>query len=141
MKYGPEGKRGVALGVAHDRYRAGAVAEKLKAANEKTTLFCQIETAEGVKNADEMAAIDGVDCLWVGHFDLSSSLGVPGQFQHPTFLKAIDKVANATASTGNRSAGWSPMSQPASNTTTSGASTSSAIRATSGYCTTRCRTR
>jgi len=100
MKYDPEGKRGVALGVAHDRYRPGAVMDKFKASNERTTLFCQIETAEGVKNADEMAAIDGVDCLWVGHFDLSSSLGVPGQFEHPTFLKAIDKVANATAKHG-----------------------------------------
>jgi 2-keto-3-deoxy-L-rhamnonate aldolase RhmA len=100
MKYDPEGKRGVALGVAHDRYRPGPVMEKFKTANATTTLFCQIETAEGVKNADEMAAIDGVDCLWVGHFDLSSSLGVPGQFEHPTFLKAIDKVANATAKHG-----------------------------------------
>ncbi len=100
MKYDPQGKRGVALGVAHDRYRPGPVMEKFKTANETTTLFCQIETAEGVKNADEMAAMDGVDCLWVGHFDLSSSLGVPGQFQHPTFLKAIDKVANACAKHG-----------------------------------------
>ena len=67
----PEGKRGVALQVAHDRYRPGAVADKFTAANKRTTLFCQIETAEGVENADAMAAIDGVDCLWVGHFDLS----------------------------------------------------------------------
>jgi len=100
MKYDPAGKRGVALGVAHDRYRPGAVSEKFKKANAQTTLFCQIETAEGVKNADEMARMDGVDCLWVGHFDLSVSLGVPGQFEHPTFLKAIDKVANATAKHG-----------------------------------------
>ena len=97
MKYDPDGKRGVALQVAHDRYRPGPVAEKFQAANARTTLFCQIETAEGVKNADALAAMDGVDCLWVGHFDLSVSLGVPGKFDHPTFLKAIDKVANATA--------------------------------------------
>ena len=97
MKYDPDGKRGVALQVAHDRYRPGAVSEKFKAANARTTLFCQIETAEGVKNADAMAAMDGVDCLWVGHFDLSVSLGIPGQFEHPKFLKAIDKVANANA--------------------------------------------
>ena len=100
MKYTPDGNRGVALGVAHDRYRPGAVSEKFKAANASTTLFCQIETAEGVKNADAMAAMDGVDCLWVGHFDLSVSLGIPGQFEHPTFLKAIDTVANATAKHG-----------------------------------------
>jgi 2-keto-3-deoxy-L-rhamnonate aldolase RhmA len=95
MKYHPQGKRGVALGVAHDNYRGGDVAAKLAAANKRTTLFCQIETAEGVKNAEEIAAMDGVDCLWVGHFDLSVSLGVPGQFEHPKFTKAIDKVVAA----------------------------------------------
>lgn len=96
MKYHPAGKRGVALQVAHDNYRAGAVADKFIAANKRTTLFCQIETAEGVENADALAAIDGVDCLWVGHFDLSVSLGVPGEFGHPLFKAAIDRTIAAT---------------------------------------------
>jgi 2-keto-3-deoxy-L-rhamnonate aldolase RhmA len=96
MKYHPEGRRGVALQVAHDRYRPGAVAEKFTAANERTTLFCQIETAEGVENAEAMAAIDGVDCLWVGHFDLSVSLGIPGQFDHKDFKRAIARTIAAT---------------------------------------------
>jgi 2-keto-3-deoxy-L-rhamnonate aldolase RhmA len=97
MKYYPQGKRGVALQVAHDRYRGGPVAEKLNKTNDRTTLFCQIETADGVANADAIASIDGVDCLWVGHFDLSVSLGIPGQFDHKDFLKAIDKVIAVTA--------------------------------------------
>src|SRR4029453_15699397 len=96
MKYHPAGKRGVALQVAHDRYRPGSVADKFVAANRRTTLFCQIETAEGVDNAEAMAAIDGVDCLWVGHFDLSVSLGIPGEFDHAKFTKAIDRVIAAT---------------------------------------------
>jgi len=96
MKYYPQGKRGVALGVAHDNYRQGPVPEKLAAANERTTLFCQIETAEGAENADKIAAVEGVDCLWVGHFDLSASLGIPGQFDHPKFLKAIERTVAAT---------------------------------------------
>jgi 2-keto-3-deoxy-L-rhamnonate aldolase RhmA len=96
MKYHPVGKRGVALQVAHDNYRGGSVADKFIAANKRTTLFCQIETAEGVENADALAAIDGVDCLWVGHFDLSVSLGIPGEFDHPTFKAAIDKTIAAT---------------------------------------------
>ena len=58
MKYHPEGKRGVALQVAHDDYRAGAVKDKLAAANRRTTLFAQIETADGVKNAEAIAAVD-----------------------------------------------------------------------------------
>jgi 2-keto-3-deoxy-L-rhamnonate aldolase RhmA len=95
MKYHPVGGRGVALGVAHDRYRPGSVADKFTAANKRTTLFCQIETADGVKNADAIAAIDGVDCLWVGHFDLSVSLGIPGEFDHKQFKRAIDKTIAA----------------------------------------------
>ena len=95
MKYGPQGGRGVALQVAHDRYRPGAVTAKLADANHRSTLFCQIETAEGVENADAIAAVEGVDCLWVGHFDLSSSLGVPGQFESKKFLDAIVRVVRA----------------------------------------------
>jgi 2-keto-3-deoxy-L-rhamnonate aldolase RhmA len=100
MKYFPQGKRGVALQVAHDNYRPGAVAEKLAAANARTTLFCQIETGEGLDSAEAMAAIDGVDCLWVGHFDLSVSLGIPGEFGHKTFASAIDKVVAAARNHG-----------------------------------------
>ena len=96
MKYFPAGRRGVALQVAHDRYRPGSVADKFVAANQRTTFFCQIETAEGVENADAMAAIDGVDCLWVGHFDLSVSLGIPGEFDNPKFKQAIAKTIAAT---------------------------------------------
>ena len=95
-KYYPDGRRGVALGVAHDAYGQGPVQEKLAAANERTTLFCQIETAEGAENADEIAAVDGIDCLWIGHFDLSVSLGIPGQFDHPKFLKAVERTIAAT---------------------------------------------
>jgi 2-keto-3-deoxy-L-rhamnonate aldolase RhmA len=96
MKYHPQGGRGVALQVAHDRYRPGTVADKFVATNKRTTLFCQIETADGVRNADAIAAVDGVDCLWVGHFDLSVSLGIPGAFDHKDFRKAIDKTVAAT---------------------------------------------
>jgi 2-keto-3-deoxy-L-rhamnonate aldolase RhmA len=100
MKYTPAGGRGVALQVAHDRYRPGAVKDKFAAANRRSTLFCQIETEEGVENADAIAALDGVDCLWVGHFDLSVSLGVPGDFESRKFTDAIARVAAATAKHG-----------------------------------------
>jgi 2-keto-3-deoxy-L-rhamnonate aldolase RhmA len=95
MKYTPAGQRGVALGIAHDLYQGGAVLDKLAAANGRTTFFAQIETRAGVENADAIAALDGVDCLWVGHFDLSASLGIPGQFEHKDFLDAIDAVTRA----------------------------------------------
>ncbi|MCS6779792.1 MAG: aldolase/citrate lyase family protein [Geminicoccaceae bacterium] len=95
LKYTPVGRRGVALGIAHDAYSGGPVLDKLAQANARTTLFCQIETAEGVENADAIAAVDGVDCLWVGHFDLSAALGIPGEFQHEKFLDAIERVVSA----------------------------------------------
>src|SRR5260370_38717645 len=97
-KYYPDGRRGVALGVAHDAYGQGPVPEKLAAANERTTLFCQIETAEGAENADKIAAVDGIDCLWIAHFDLSGSLGIPAQFDHPSFLTAVGSPIGATQS-------------------------------------------
>jgi 2-dehydro-3-deoxyglucarate aldolase/4-hydroxy-2-oxoheptanedioate aldolase len=46
----------------------------------------------------------GVDCLWIGHFDLSASLGVPGQFEHPTYLEAVTYICE-TAKKHNRSLG------------------------------------
>src|SRR6478736_1013878 len=100
MKYYPDGRRGVALGVAHDAYGQGPVPDKLAAANERTTLFCQIETAEGVENADAIAAVDGIDCLWIGHFDLSASLGIPGDFSSGRYHEAVDRIVAAGAAAG-----------------------------------------
>lgn len=95
VKYFPQGKRGVGLQMAHDNYRAAPVADALASANHKTSVICLIETADGAKNADAIAAIDGVDCLWVGHFDLSVSLGIPGEFGHPKFQAAMDGIIAA----------------------------------------------
>ncbi|MXW87750.1 MAG: hpch/hpai aldolase [Boseongicola sp. SB0667_bin_21] len=97
MKYPPVGGRGVALGSAHDNFQHGGVpvAERLESANKRTTFFALIETREGAENADEIAATPGVDCLWVGHFDLSASLGIPGQFNHPDYLEALNRIVAA----------------------------------------------
>lgn len=95
IKYAPEGGRGVALQIAHDRYEPGPVLEKLKAANKRSTFFALIETAEGVENAEEIAALKGVDALWIGHFDLTVSMGIPGQFDHPDFIAAVKRIIAA----------------------------------------------
>jgi 2-dehydro-3-deoxyglucarate aldolase/4-hydroxy-2-oxoheptanedioate aldolase len=63
--------------------------------NAEGAIILQIETARGVENADAIAAVPGVDVLWIGHFDLSLSLGIPGQFDHPRFAEAVDAVAAA----------------------------------------------
>lgn len=102
MKYPPEGERGVVLNVAHDDYTPGPMAEKLANANAMTALVPLIETPEGVAAADEIAAIDGVDGLWIGHSDLSARLGVPGRFDHPDFQAAVARVVAAAKANGKR---------------------------------------
>ena len=96
-KYPPLGGRGAAFVIAHDDYAAGDVAAKMASANREGLIFAQIETAAGVEQAAAIAAVEGIDLLWIGHFDLSASLGVPAQFEHPTFLRAVDRVLAAGA--------------------------------------------
>ena len=126
MKYPPDGVRGVALGIAHDRYAAGppaaahgaahrnvggvgaaeanvgsvGAAEALAAANARTVCIPLIETAEGVENVEAIAALPQVDLLRIGHFDLSCSLGVPGKFDHPDFVNAHRRVVTAAHAAG-----------------------------------------
>jgi 2-dehydro-3-deoxyglucarate aldolase/4-hydroxy-2-oxoheptanedioate aldolase len=101
LKYPPEGRRGVALGIAHDRYRAAPnAAAALAEANARTVLVLLIETAEGVEKVEAIAATPGVDVLWVGHFDLSASLGIPGEFAHPAFRAATQRIVAAARAHG-----------------------------------------
>jgi 2-dehydro-3-deoxyglucarate aldolase/4-hydroxy-2-oxoheptanedioate aldolase len=94
-KYAPEGKRGVAFGVAHDHYRGGNLVTKMKRANDEQILLAQIENAEGVENVDKIAAVDGLDGLWIGQYDLTTSMGLPGRMDHPFFKEAAHKVMAA----------------------------------------------
>ena len=96
-RYPPAGLRGAAFGVAHDDYRGGDVAAKVAAADRNTLVIAMVETARGVEHVDAIAATDGVDVIWLGHFDLTNSLGIPGQFAHPAYLSAVDAIAAAAA--------------------------------------------
>jgi 2-dehydro-3-deoxyglucarate aldolase/4-hydroxy-2-oxoheptanedioate aldolase len=95
VTYPPGGRRGAAFGIAHDDYRPGDVIEKMRSANDEKLVICQVETVAGLRNVDAMAAVDGVDVIWVGHFDLTNSMGIPGRFDHPDYLAALDTVATA----------------------------------------------
>lgn len=95
MRYPPAGHRGVALGIAHDRYQPGDTAQKLRRANRETIFFPKIETAEGIENVEQIAALKGVAGIWIGHFDLSVDMGMPGRFDDPAFARAIKRVAAA----------------------------------------------
>jgi 2-keto-3-deoxy-L-rhamnonate aldolase RhmA len=94
-KYPPLGRRGVSAGVAHDDYCVGNVAEAIEHANREVLLIAQIETARGAGHCDAIAAVPGIDVLWLGQYDLTASLGIPGQFTHPDFLAARRAVVQA----------------------------------------------
>jgi 2-keto-3-deoxy-L-rhamnonate aldolase RhmA len=104
-RYPPDGRRGAAFGFAHDDYLPGAPSEKISAAHARTLVIPMIETPGGVANVEAIAATPGVDVLWVGHFDLTNFMGIPGQFEHPEYLAAIDKIA-AAARRNNKAAGF-----------------------------------
>jgi len=91
-KYGPLGDRGVALGGALTGYKNVTPADFLAESNRNTTIICQIESVEGLANLEAIASTPGVDCLWVGHFDLTQSMGIPGQFGSQRFLDALAQV-------------------------------------------------
>ena len=103
VKYAPVGRRGVVQAQMHDRYRVGPFEEKARVANEALAVILQIESAEGVAAADAIASVAGVDCLWIGHMDLSCSLGAPAEFDTPAFKAAVQAVLAATRRHGLRS--------------------------------------
>jgi 2-keto-3-deoxy-L-rhamnonate aldolase RhmA len=94
-RYGPFGRRGVYYLGYGSGYGAVPPAEHFRACNEELLIMLQIETARGVENAGEIAAVPGVDCLFVGPGDLTQSLGVPWEFDHPAVWEAIQRTFRA----------------------------------------------
>jgi 2-keto-3-deoxy-L-rhamnonate aldolase RhmA len=103
-RYPPLGKRGAAFGFAHDDYAGGDVVTKMAALHERTLVIAQIETDEGLGNVEAIAAVPGVDVLWIGQFDLTNFMGIPGQFKHPAYLAAVDRVVAACTANGKTAA-------------------------------------
>jgi len=93
-RYPPRGIRGLSSSVRASRY--GCDFKRYFAeANDQVTTIVQVETAEAVDRIDEIAAVDGVDVLFIGPGDLSLSLGVPYQLEHERFLAACRKIVAA----------------------------------------------
>jgi len=107
MRFAPEGYRGLGLGMAHNNYLPPNPVEYMAEANRNNLVICQIESVQGVENAEAIAALPGTDVLWVGHFDLSQSMGIVGQFHHEKFLDALRRVAQAAHKNG-KAAGIQP---------------------------------
>ena len=94
LRYPPAGIRGVATRVRGAGLGAVAHAD-VQRLNQRAVGIIQIESVGGLRDADAIAAIDGVDVLFVGPADLSHSLGIPGQFGHADYVGALERVVAA----------------------------------------------
>jgi 2-keto-3-deoxy-L-rhamnonate aldolase RhmA len=94
LRYPPEGVRGVALGTRGAGFGRVAVGD-ISRLNEGVVGIIQIETRGSVETVDAIAAVDGVDVLFVGPSDLSVALGIPGQLDHPDFRNALERIVVA----------------------------------------------
>jgi 2-dehydro-3-deoxyglucarate aldolase/4-hydroxy-2-oxoheptanedioate aldolase len=103
-RYPPQGRRGAAFGFAHDDYEGGDAVAKIAALHARTMVIPQIETVEGLANVEAIAAVPGVDALWLGHFDLTNFMGLSGQFTHPDFLAGVDRIVAACETNGKAAA-------------------------------------
>lgn len=88
-RYPPQGIRGVGSGLARSS-RWNRYDDYLHAANDTTCLLVQVETADALAQVDDIAAVDGVDGVFIGPADLAASMGYLGQAMHPEVRKAID---------------------------------------------------
>ena len=94
-KYPPKGKRGAGFGFVHDNYINQNPLSYIEKANNSLINIIQIETKIALENVKEIASINGVDCIWVGHFDLTNFLGIPGNFSSKKYLNAINEIVDA----------------------------------------------
>lgn len=93
-KYPPLGRRGAA-GIIRATQYGQNWSRYFDEANDKGLVVVQIETLEAVAAAEEIAAIDGVDVLFVGPLDLSVNMGHPAEFEHPDVIQAFQRVIDA----------------------------------------------
>lgn len=99
VKYHPHGVRGLAGVRAADFGQTMTMGEYVQKANAESLVVIQVETEQAVDQIEDYLAVDQIDVLFIGPTDLSHSLGVPGQKDHPKVQAAIDKVVQAVSKT------------------------------------------
>lgn len=99
VKYHPRGVRGLAGVRAADYGQTAPLGEYVQQANAETLVVIHIETIEAVERLPEIVAVDGLDVIFIGPTDLSHSLGVPGDSQHPKVQAAIQRIVDTVAET------------------------------------------
>ena len=94
-KYHPYGQRGICVAVKPGQYGKAFGPNYFSRMNEKTCIIAMVESIAGCENVEEIMAVDGIDVVFIGPTDLSQSLGVPGEVDHPEVERYISRVANA----------------------------------------------
>ena len=94
-KFPPQGIRGFGLGPPQIGYKAASLDEIREHQNRETLIVAQIESVRGLEAIDEIVKVDGLDALLLGPADMSISLGVAGDWDHPKLWAAIDRVIDA----------------------------------------------
>src|SRR5829696_4913087 len=94
-RYRPKGVRGLGFGVGHDDYSRGDVVAKMVDENERTLVIALIETGTGIENADAILSVEGIDVGWLGHYDLTDSMGITARFDEPAFDAAVARLLAA----------------------------------------------
>lgn len=107
-RYPPAGVRGAMFGGAHDDYQPGDVAAKMRGADRRTFILAMIETKKGAQNMEEILAVKNIDGGHLGQFDLSLSLGMPGQFERPEIQSTINRLTATCKKLGKTAACMAP---------------------------------
>jgi len=100
VKYAPEGSRGFAASQRSAAYGFMDAKEYAQLSNANTMTACYCETLESIQNINEIAAVDGLDIVFIGPYDLSQAFGVIGEPNHPKVLSAIDDIIKTTKAAG-----------------------------------------
>jgi 4-hydroxy-2-oxoheptanedioate aldolase len=95
VKYAPVGNRGASISAPITLFRSADAVEYLGWANRETLIVIQIESENAVEKADELVSVEGVDAVLIGPFDLSQSMGIPGQTSHLRMVDACKRVIDA----------------------------------------------
>lgn len=98
-KYPPVGRRGFGALYA-DQIDNDGIPGTLDFWNRDQLVFAQVETVAGLENVEEIAAVDGIDAVWIGQYDLTISMGIPGQFDHSDYISASRRLVDAAADSG-----------------------------------------
>ncbi|HLJ93894.1 MAG TPA: aldolase/citrate lyase family protein [Gemmataceae bacterium] len=99
-KFHPRGLRGINNTGVDGRYGLTPLPEYFQQANANTFIAIQIEHVQAVEDVEQIAAVEDVDVLFVGPADLSQSMGMPGDWNHPRHWEAIQRVAQAAQKNG-----------------------------------------